>query len=132
IGSLLGDQVLSQLPADHADYLTGRSFFPQLISGPFADGLAVAFGFAIVACLIAAIASWLRGGRYVYSEPSVETILPGGDGPGPDAATVRIDEGGDEAVGEDAAGDDAVGADGPGARNRRERGAPSARPSPTL
>jgi hypothetical protein len=25
----------------------------------------VAFGFAIVACLVAAVASWLRGGKYV-------------------------------------------------------------------
>lgn len=82
IGSLLGNDVLSQLPAGNADYLTGRSFFPQLISGPFADGLAVAFGFAIAACLIAAVASWLRGGHYVYSETTAETIIPDTGGKG--------------------------------------------------
>ncbi|HEX6444543.1 MAG TPA: MFS transporter [Streptosporangiales bacterium] len=66
IQTLLGPQVLSHLSTAHQHYLTGRSFFPTLISGPFADGLGVAFAFAIAACLIAAVASALRGGRYVY------------------------------------------------------------------
>jgi MFS family permease len=75
--SLLGYNPIQQLlgPAAHSvshaqlHTLTGRSFFPQLISDPFASGLEVAFGFAIVACLIAAAASWLRGGKYHWSEP---------------------------------------------------------------
>ncbi len=52
----------------HADYaaLTGRSFFSHLISKPFQSGLHEAFLFAIVACLVAAAASWSRGGRYVH------------------------------------------------------------------
>jgi hypothetical protein len=41
--------------------LTGRSFFPHLISAPFRHGLHEAFAFAIVACLIAAVASFSRG-----------------------------------------------------------------------
>ncbi|PKW15831.1 putative MFS family arabinose efflux permease [Saccharopolyspora spinosa] len=69
IQSLLGPSALQQLPADHAAYLTGRSFFPALISPPFSQGLTIAFGFAVAACLVAAIASWLRGGKYVYAEP---------------------------------------------------------------
>ncbi|MBV9057955.1 MAG: MFS transporter [Pseudonocardiales bacterium] len=69
VQSLLGSTVLAQLPPGDAAYLTGRSFFPELISGPFASGLAVAFGFAIAACLIAGIASALRGGTYVHREP---------------------------------------------------------------
>ena len=48
--------------------LTGRSFFPSLISGPFASGLHTAFDFAIGACLAAAGMSWLRGGKYHYRE----------------------------------------------------------------
>ncbi|MFJ9413428.1 MFS transporter [Streptomyces sp. NPDC101227] len=68
VQTLLGPHVLAQLPAGHAAYLTGREFFPRLISPPFADGLAVAFDFAIAACLVAAVASLLRGGRYVYGE----------------------------------------------------------------
>ena len=47
---------------------TGRAFFPHLISGPFSTGLHAAFAFAIVACLIAAAASLLRGGRYHHGE----------------------------------------------------------------
>ena len=62
IQQLLGP-ILSGLPADQATFLTGRSFFPQLISGPFADGLTAAFWFATVACVIAAVASWFASGR---------------------------------------------------------------------
>jgi MFS family permease len=65
VQTLLGPQVLGALPAQNVQYLTGRAFFPSLISGPFAAGLAVAFGFAVAACLIAAVASALRGERYV-------------------------------------------------------------------
>src|SRR5919112_1795321 len=62
VQQLLGP-VLTTLPAQQAEYLTGRSFFPQLITGPFSDGLTAAFWFAIVACLIAAVASWFTGTR---------------------------------------------------------------------
>ena len=63
IQHLVGSHVLSQLPAAQHALLVGRSFFPQLISAPFRSGLHEAFAFAIVACLVAAIASWSRGGR---------------------------------------------------------------------
>ncbi|MGB8960566.1 MAG: MFS transporter [Pseudonocardiaceae bacterium] len=76
VQTLLGPQVLHQLPAGHAAYLTGRGFFPALISGPFSDGLTIAFGFAILACVVAAIASWLRGGKYVYVEPQPTNATP--------------------------------------------------------
>jgi MFS family permease len=67
IKSMLGP-ALAHLPAAKVAYLTGRSFFPSLIAKPFGDGLAVAFDFALTACLVAAVASWLRGGRYVHGE----------------------------------------------------------------
>jgi MFS family permease len=60
IKQLLGP-LLSHLPAAHAIYVTGRQFFPHLISAPFHDGLGVAFAFAIAATVIAAIASLLTG-----------------------------------------------------------------------
>jgi len=60
--------VLAHLPAAHASYLTGRSFFPSLISQPFSAGLDRAFAFSIAAVLVAAAASWLRGGRYYHAE----------------------------------------------------------------
>ncbi len=74
IGSLLGPDVIHHLPAGDAAYLTGRSFFPSLISAPFHDGLVVAFGFAIAACLVAAGASWLRGKKYVHPEDPAEQV----------------------------------------------------------
>jgi MFS family permease len=67
IGTLLGP-ALAKLPASHAAYLTGHSFFPSLISAPFHQGLDIAFDFAIAACLVAALASLLRGRRYVHEE----------------------------------------------------------------
>jgi MFS family permease len=77
VQTLLGSSTLSHLSAAHQHFLTGRSFFPHLISGPFADGLGVAFGFAIAACLIAALASALRGGKYVHIEEADDTAGAG-------------------------------------------------------
>jgi MFS family permease len=68
VATLLGPHVLAGLPDSQAHALTGRSFFPHLISGPFHTALVYAFIFAIVACLIAAAASLLRGGKYHYVE----------------------------------------------------------------
>ncbi|MCK9924773.1 MFS transporter [Frankia sp. AgPm24] len=58
---VLGPDVLNSLPPDRADFLTGHTFFPNLIAGPFGDGLHLAFGFAAAICLLAAALSWLRG-----------------------------------------------------------------------
>ena len=43
--------------------MAGREFFPHLITAPFHNGLGVAFGFAIAANEIAAVASALTGRR---------------------------------------------------------------------
>jgi len=68
IQHLVGSSALSQLPPSVANHLTSTAYFPSLISGPFRSGLHEAFGFAIAACLVAAVASWSRGGRYVDGE----------------------------------------------------------------
>jgi MFS family permease len=65
---LVGAETLAALPHHAHATLTGAGFFPNLISGPFRDGLDTAFIFAIVACLVAAAASMLRGGRYHHAE----------------------------------------------------------------
>ena len=65
---LIGPHVLAKLPAHDAAAIRGRGFFPHLISGPFHSGLHEAFAFAIVACLVAAVASLMRGGKYVHVE----------------------------------------------------------------
>jgi MFS family permease len=62
---LLGPHVLSHLSHANAAAVSGRSFFPHLIATPFHDGLREAFAFAIAACLVAAVASWSRGGHTV-------------------------------------------------------------------
>ena len=67
MGRLLGP-ALGHLSHAHATYVTGRSFFPRLVSPAFMNGLREAFDFAVAACAIAAVASWLRGGKYHYVE----------------------------------------------------------------
>jgi hypothetical protein len=76
IQHLLGNSVLVHLPAHTQTVLAGRTFFPQLISGPFRSGLHEAFAFAIVACVVAAFASWWRGGRYVDAGEPGEDAAP--------------------------------------------------------
>jgi MFS family permease len=65
---LLGPHVLHHLSAANAATVSGRTFFPGLLSGPFQTGLHEAFAFAIVACLVAAAASWSRGTRSVHGD----------------------------------------------------------------
>ena len=76
IATLLGPHVLNAPAAGTGAALTGRSFFPHLISSPFHTALVYAFVFAIVACLVAAVASLLRGGKYHH----VEADLSAGGG----------------------------------------------------
>jgi len=68
IEHLVGTHALASLSAANHATLVGRSFFPQLIAAPFRNGLHEAFAFAILACLVAAGASLLRGGKYHYVE----------------------------------------------------------------
>jgi EmrB/QacA subfamily drug resistance transporter len=71
--TLLGP-VLTHLPAADAARLTGSTFFPSLISAPFQHGLVLVLTFSIVASLVAAAASALRGGRYVHEEVEVAPL----------------------------------------------------------
>ena len=71
IGSLLGPSgVLDRLPADRAATLTGKEFFPHLMTEPFHHGLVIVFTTAAVMMVVAAVASWAAGGRYVHEEVS--------------------------------------------------------------
>jgi hypothetical protein len=60
--------VLASLPAAAQHVLTGREFFPGLISAPFHHGLTVVFAVAAGLAALAAIASLMRGGRYIHPE----------------------------------------------------------------
>ena len=59
---------LARLPHHTAAFLTGHKFFPSLVAHPFATGIHEAFYFAAGCCLLAAVASWLRGGKYYHEE----------------------------------------------------------------
>jgi len=74
IKTLLPAKVLASVSPANQAVLTGRSFFPQLISSPFRTGLHEAFAFAVACCVVAAFASWSRGKRYVYGERSEEAV----------------------------------------------------------
>ncbi len=71
---LLGPHVLHHLSAANAATVSGRTFFPSLLSGPFQSGLHEAFAFAIVACLVAAAASWSRGTRHVHGDEFAASV----------------------------------------------------------
>jgi len=75
MATLLGPHVLHSLPAGQATVLTGRQFFPNLITSPFHTALVYAFAFAIAACLVAALASLLRGGKYHHEEITTSDLV---------------------------------------------------------
>jgi MFS family permease len=79
IQQLLGPSgLLKQLTPHQASFLTGRGFFPHLISAPFGQGLHYAFDFAIVCSIVAAAASWLRGAKYVHQPASIPAEVEDG------------------------------------------------------
>jgi MFS family permease len=61
IQQLLPSASAAHISSSQYAYLTGRGFFPNLISGPFGHGLHLAFYMAAALCLLAAVFSWLRG-----------------------------------------------------------------------
>ena len=75
VASLLGPSgVLDRLPAGNAATLTGKHFFPHLMSGPFHHGLVIVFTAATVMTVIGALASWLAGGKYVHDDSAGEAL----------------------------------------------------------
>jgi len=73
LGTLLPSQVVNALPPDRQAQILGKEYFPNLISGPFKSGLAIAFLISAALSVIAAMASMLRGKRIIYTstEPSL-------------------------------------------------------------
>ena len=77
LGHLLAARgVLSALPAAARQTITGRDFFPDLISGPFQHGLVVVFALATALTVLAALASALRGGLPVPPPDSAQHAEP--------------------------------------------------------
>jgi hypothetical protein len=71
---LLGSQAKAGVTAAQWNTLTGKSFFPHLISTPFMSGLRIALTASLIMCIIAAAASWLRGTKYVHEEEQTEIL----------------------------------------------------------
>ncbi len=98
--------VLKKLPRSDASVLTGKQFFPNLISGPFHHGLIIVFSAAIALSVAGALISLLRGRQFYWDEdgpaaPSVahtdatastngaRPSLPGRNGAVPDGASTN-------------------------------------------
>ncbi|WP_240528788.1 MFS transporter [Streptomyces humi] len=60
---LSAEGVLDRVSAAQRSVLTGHTFFPRLVSGPFHHGLGIVFGVAAGMALVSAVASALRGGH---------------------------------------------------------------------
>ncbi len=64
--SLLGSQGAAHVTNAQWATLTGKHFFPNLISQPFHHGLVIVFTMALAMALIGALFSALRGSRYLH------------------------------------------------------------------
>ena len=66
---LAADRSLDHVTDAQRAVLTGHTFFPQLVSGPFHHGLTIVFSVAAGMALVSAVASALRGGHQPDPEP---------------------------------------------------------------
>jgi len=67
---------LKQLSAGNVSALTGKTFFPQLISQPFHSGLVIVFITAAILSVIGAVASILAGGKYMHVDTARVRTVP--------------------------------------------------------
>ena len=78
---------LDHLSQSQAASVTGKEFFPHLVEGSFHHGLIIVFGLAIAMSLVGAVASLVRGERYVHYEQATrdeneELVLVDAEGSG--------------------------------------------------
>jgi MFS family permease len=78
VAQLLPPAVIHHLTLANQAALLGKSFFPNLIAGPFMVGLHAVFYVSAGMCLIAALASFLRG---KHTLPHQETLPIGASAP---------------------------------------------------
>ena len=125
---LLGP-LLGHLTASHAAYLTGRAFFPNVITHPFHDGLGIAFWFAIAANVLAAIFSLLTSQKRRKAAAEAESVGAGlagvaGEGTWEPSQLIPMEEAGSNVAGTGAA--EAAGAVSPLADVQGSHGRPGA------
>jgi MFS family permease len=69
--------VLSKLPAHNVAVLTGKQFFPELISAAFHHGLVIVFTAAALMAVTGALVSLLRGKQFYYDDTvAVAPVVP--------------------------------------------------------
>lgn len=68
MGELVPANALAALPAEAAATITGKTFFPSLLSGPFMVGIKIAFSISLLLYLLAAAASWFGGSNAAMEE----------------------------------------------------------------
>jgi MFS family permease len=61
--------LLGKMPAHSAAVLTGKHFFPELISGAFHHGLVTVFTAAAAMAVVGALVSLMRGTQFYYDTP---------------------------------------------------------------
>ena len=72
--SLVPPSVAAHLASQAQATLFGKTFFPHLIMPAFMDGLHIAFAVSAVVSVVAAIASLLRGQRYIHGMQETEEV----------------------------------------------------------
>jgi hypothetical protein len=82
--------ILAQLPKADSAALTGKEFFPNLIAGPFHSGLVIVFLAAAIMSVVAAIASFVGGKRFVYADDVEAPAAAGQAGPEDHAHHVAV------------------------------------------
>jgi MFS family permease len=74
MGTLLPATVLDQLPAATRDLVLGKTFFPELMTGPMQNGMQIAFAVSALCCVAAAFVSWLRGAPVIARDVSAAEV----------------------------------------------------------
>jgi hypothetical protein len=69
--------ILSKLPAHNVAVLTGKQFFPHLISAPFHHGLVIVFTAAAIMAITGALVSLLRGRQFYYDDQAPVAVADG-------------------------------------------------------
>jgi len=77
LATLLPPPVVHALPAASQASLFSQQFFPNLIAGPFMTGLHAVFYIAAGMCVVAAVACYLRGERYVHDPLAQGAVATG-------------------------------------------------------
>jgi EmrB/QacA subfamily drug resistance transporter len=92
LATLLPPDVLQGVSEATRNSVLGTTFFPNLISGPFMDGVRVAFSACAALAGIAAVVSFFRGGRVVHEHDAMGNAEGLAELAGPEIAVLDTDD----------------------------------------